>query len=966
MKKYASFFWVFALCVLTENLSAQFTEVFYWNFGVTHRQEVLPQSKTPVQTSTPVPKVDEPVVFIPTANNEVILSSGWELTEMNKIIAAGEKIFDPNLDTRSWYNATVPGTVLTTLVNQGVYPDPYFGLNNLYIPDTLCRMDWMYRVVFDAPKQVKGKHTQLILNGINYKAEVYLNGKQLGSMVGAFKRGIFDITNVLKETGKNILAIRILPPNNPGIPPEQILGFRGPNGGTLCLDGPTFISSVGWDWMPAIRDRNIGIWQDVRLAYSDDGRLFDPQIITTLPLPDTTSARITIKGWLQNLSGIPQNITFNAKIGDIKVSKSYMLLPGEKVFGKLAPDEFNQLIIQNPKLWWPNGYGPQNLYTAELSVSVNSVLSDKMNVRFGIREYSYQLMVDVPGKENWRIEYSPTDLIDSGKPLFDYEHKKFYNREKYRDVVIPAVREGIRLENFKETSNQDNPFFLLKINGKEIFCRGGDWGMDDAMKRVSRKQLEPYFRLHKEANLNMIRNWTGESTEETFYELADEYGMMIFNDFWMSTGDYNLDPSDDYLFRDNVKDVVVRFRNHPSIAVWCPRNEGYAPKFLEDLIQQVIAQDDGTRHYHGSSRYTNMLPSGPWGYRNANEFFKVAEGFDTELGMVSLSTSETIRKFVGEDDLWPLNDVYVYHNMHYTGQDNFTWKQYIADLEKLGKEPSKNIDEFAQRAQVINYIAHRSMYEAWNHKMWDKATGMLIWMSHPAWHGMFWQLYSWDYETLGSFYGAKTACEPLHLQWNINDNKVIALNTTLHELKDATTKYEVYGSGGEKLYSKKMKLTLPANQKTDCFVQLYPDNLPDFGLVRLTLSDSKGKEISRNDYWYHGKDRYDLSPVSAIAKSGVTLGGIRMTKGNNNNTIIKINITNYTKSIAVSVKMNIRDRAKDASLLPVYASDGFFNLLPGETREITFDVPFAGFNPTLYKITAEGLNIQRAENDISR
>jgi len=951
--------------MLTVNSPAQFMAKFEWNFGVTHRQAVLPESKTPIQTGVPVPKVNEPVTFVPTANNEVILSSGWEMTEMNKIIASGEKIFDPNLDTRSWYNATVPGTVLTTLVNQGVYPDPYFGINNVYIPDTLCRMDWMYRVVFGAPPQVKGKHTQLILNGINYKAEVYLNGKLLGSMAGAFKRGIFDITDVLNETGKNVLAIRIIPPGNPGIPPEQILGFRGPNGGTLCLDGPTFISSVGWDWMPGIKDRNTGIWQDVRLAYSGDVRLFDPQIVTKLPLPDTTSARVTVKGWLQNLSDKSQNIKFNAKIGDIEVSKSYTLLPGEKIFGMLNPDEFSQLIIQNPKLWWPNGYGQQNLYTAELSVSVGGVLSDKMNVRFGIREYSYQLMVDVPGKENWRIEYSPTGIIDSGKPLFDYEHIKFYDREKYPDVVIPALRKGVSLENFKETKDQDNPFLLLKVNGKRIFCRGGDWGMDDAMKRVSRKQLEPYFRLHKEANLNMIRNWTGESTEEAFYELADEYGIMIFNDFWMSTGDYNLNPSDDYLFRDNVKDVVVRFRNHPSIAVWCPRNEGYAPKFLEDLIQQVIAQDDGTRHYHGSSRYTNMLPSGPWGYRHTDEFFKVADGFDTEVGTVSLSTAETIRKFIGKEDLWPLNDVYVYHNMHFTGEDNFTWKLYVSEVEKLGKEPSRNIDEFAQRAQIINYISHRDMYEAWNHKMWDKASGMLIWMSHPAWYGMFWQLYSWDYETHGSFYGAKTACEPLHLQWNINDNKVIALNITLHDLKNANAAYTVYSPDGKKLYDKKVTLTMPANRKTDCFVQIYPDNLPDFGLVRLTLSDSNGKEISRNDYWYHGKDRYDLSPLSTIAESGVTIGGIRITKGSNNNAIIKANIKNNAKSIAVSIKMNIRDRLKDNSLLPVYASDGYFNLLPGEIREITFDVPLADFNPAQYKITAEGLNIQRAETGLT-
>jgi hypothetical protein len=527
-------------------------------------------------------------------------------------------------------------------------------------------------------------------------------------------------------------------------------------------------------------------------------------------------------------------------------------------------------------------------------------------------------------------------------------------------VVIPSVRNGIRMENFTATPQQDNPFFLLKINGKEIFCRGGNWSMDDAMKRVSRERLEPYFRLHREANMNMIRNWTGECTEEVFYELADEYGMLVFNDFWMSTGDYNLNPSDDYLFRDNVRDVVIRFRNHPSIAVWCPRNEGYAPGYLENLIQRVIAEDDGTRHYHGNSRHTNMKPSGPWGYWNTGVLFDMAEGFNTEVGLPSLSTAETIRKFVAAEDLWPLNDVYVYHNMHYKGD---IWDQYIEELEKLGREPSGNIDEFAKRAQMLNYISHRDLYEAWNHRMWDMATGVLLWMSHPAWSGMRWQLYSWDYETNGSFYGAKTACEPLHVQWNINDSRVIAVNATLHALKNVNVEYAVYNPEGKKMYGRKEKATLPANNKTDCFVQRYPDNLPDFGLVRLTLTDSRGKEISRNDYWYHGKDRTDLSPVGRIIQSGVTISGIRIIKGDKN-AIVKANIKNNAKSIAVSIKMNIRDSAKDASLLPVYTSDGYFNLLPDETREVTFDIPVASFNPLLYKITAEGLNIQRAETII--
>ena len=150
---------------------------------------------------------------------------------------------------------------------------------------------------------------------------------------------------------------------------------------------------------------------------------------------------------------------------------------------------------------------------------------------------------------------------------------------------------------------------VILVNGRKIYCRGGDWGMDDAMKRCSRERLEPAMKLHKLAGFNMIRNWTGEQTEEVLFELCDEYGLLVWNDFWMSTGAYNLLPLDWDLFLSNATDVVRRFRNHPSIAIWCPRNEGYA-EGLEDDLQNIILTEDGTRHYHGNSRGRQLRSSG--------------------------------------------------------------------------------------------------------------------------------------------------------------------------------------------------------------------------------------------------------------------------------------------------------------------------------------------------------------------
>ena len=193
----------------------------------------------------------------------------------------------PGFDTSEWFDATVPGTVLTTLVDNGVFPDPYFGVNNLLIPDTLCRTQWWYRIEFPTPQQAAGKQVQLLFNGINYRADIWLNGHSLGNITGAFIRGNFEIGDLLLPEGLNVLAVRVSPPNNPGIPHEQSsTAGMGPNGGQLCLDGPTFISSEGWDWIPGIRDRNTGLWQDVRLRLCGDLELLDPQIVTDLPLPE--------------------------------------------------------------------------------------------------------------------------------------------------------------------------------------------------------------------------------------------------------------------------------------------------------------------------------------------------------------------------------------------------------------------------------------------------------------------------------------------------------------------------------------------------------------------------------------------------------------------------------------------------------------------------------------------------------
>ncbi|GHT21710.1 glycosyl hydrolase [Bacteroidia bacterium] len=922
----------FALGLSAQSFGQSLTQL--WTGQQTPQpQSELPVGKAPFQT--PVRKVKQ----LPTTNQplviddwSLVIATGWQLGTNTQLIESGQSIFAPDFDTKDWYDATVPGTVLTTLVEQGVYPDPYFGLNNLAIPDTLCRMDWWYRNAFELPQNA-GERVTLLFNGINYRAEIFLNGKKLGNITGAFIRGEFDVTSIIHRSGTNILVVHILPPNNPSIPHEQsIAAGQGLNGGALSIDGPTFIAAMGWDWIPGIRDRNIGIWQDVRLKFGGAVQIIDPQVITDLNLPDTTSAKITIYARLKNHSSQPVegklHAVVPAKAGSPRqtIELPYTLAANETKQVSFAP-----LQLKNPRLWWPNGYGQQNLYDLTITsyqFEQSAITpSDTKTVRFGIREMSYELMVHDTVQGNIRIAYSPTDA-GTGKPLFNYEKRFPFSKEVQLPTLNAEATRALPLQTMAIDQNDPvGPFLVIRVNGVRIFCRGGNWGMDDAMKNTSREHLEPYLKLHQDMNFNIVRNWTGESTEETFYDLCDEYGMLVWNDFWITTDD-TVEPNDQPLFMRNATDVVRRFRNHPSIAIWCPRNEGFAPKGLAQPLAEMLAKEDPTRHYHGQSRYLNMRTSGPWSYFDdpSKYYTQNAQGFNTEMGTYAVPTASTIRKFIAPEDQWPINDVWAYHDLHATSQN---YKGFIQAVNRYG-EPTGMVD-FTEKAQLVCYDAWRNMLEAWNSKMWNTTTGLILWMSHPAWPSMIWQTYSYDYETPGSYFGAKKACEPLHIQMNKPHNDIVVINTTRQPANKLTAIVRIIDLNGKEIDRQSTTVNANSNSLTGSKLAVKNEGLPDAYLVRLELKNQKGKTISTNDYW-QGNEA-EIAPL--LHSQGVVVQA-----RNDASKRVLVTVANPTSKIAASIKLNAVDKTTGEIILPAYFSDGYFNLLPGETRQIeaTFDI----------------------------
>jgi hypothetical protein len=988
------------VCIAATAASAQRLSHLWTGLRQPQTAAEMPISKAPYQTAKRIPKAppQRPASLQPVSASEWILAQGWEMIDAVALVEQGQSIFDPNLNTQNWYDAAVPGTALTTLVQQGAYPDPFYGLNNLAIPDSLSRIEWWYRCVFDMPEGAAAQQF-LLFNGINYRADIYLNGKRIGSTKGAFLRSEFNIAAVAKPKG-NILAVHVFPPYNAGIPHEQsIQNGQGLNGGALSMDGPTFISSVGWDWIPGIRDRKTGIWQDVRLRTGSAVRIGDPLIVTDLPLPDTTQAFVTIEIPLRNTSAQPQSGILTIAINPSTTSSTSQAKKDagkgtSKDAGKielpysLQPHGESTLVytfnVKQPRLWWPNGYGAQNLYNLDLSATImdngqwimdngNSgsagravAVSDSKTLSFGIREMSYELMIS-KDSVNHRVLYTPnaarrpnmpnTPLLGSGrKPVFNYEQRVHYSK----DIQLPTLAADaadISSLSTLEPLPADDPvgaYLVVRVNGVRIFCRGGNWGMDDGMKQASHSRMEAFLKLHKDAGFNIIRNWTGESTQEDFYAMCDKYGMLVWNDFWITTDD-TVEPSDFDLFMGNATDVVRRFRHHPCIALWCPRNEGFAPKGLSERLAAMLAAEDPTRHYHGQSRFLNMGTSGPWNYFKDPSLYytRNAQGFDTEMGSFAIPTAATIRKFIAPEDQWPINDVWAYHDMHHTSQG---FADFMEAVERYGK-PS-GLDDFAKKAQFITYDAWRNMLEAWNSRMWNTTTGLILWMSHPAWYSMIWQTYTYDLETPGSYFGAKKACEPLHIQMNLPNRDIMVVNTTRSAYSGLTAEVILYDMRGKTLYGKAVKVNVGANAAAvvEALSGVLPQDIPKLCMARLVLKDGKGNRLSLNDYWLTdgAADAYQEMNALPVATYKITPKDV-VEKRTAARLQMPVEIVNTSAHIMPAVKLNVVSSATGEILLPAYFSDGYFNLLPGEKRVVMLEPPLG----VAFKVAAAGYNVQQ-------
>jgi hypothetical protein len=913
----------------------------------------LPKSKAPPSKPVATPPVSSTALERETDLNVWTLSS-WRMAEAPRVgDADGARISRPDYRDDSWYVATVPGTALTTLIDRGVYPDPDYGLNNMAIPERLARQDYWYRTLFTPAPELNGRRLTLSFKGINYSAEIWVNGARLGTITGAFTRGTFDVTGKLKPNETNVIAVRVSPPPHPGIPHEEsIKAGPGENGGWLAIDGPTFIASEGWDWIPGIRDRNTGLWQSVELLATSNVKLGDAHVVTTLPLPRTDRADVAITVPVENFKNTPTAATLEAQFEGVTVRKSATLPPGQSEV-RLEPSEFSQLRVSQPKLWWPNGYGPANLYTLSLSVREGDTISDRARVRFGMRQITYELsLFDHDGRLR-RVEVDPTGGSARGERLIDVRHeaiKKTPNGWAESLTRAGETSPAVRAINTESLS----PYLAIRVNGVPIAVRGGSWGTDDTRKRVSRERLEPYFKLHKAANLSIIRNWLGQNTEDVFYDLADEYGLLILNDFWASTQDFQVEPQDPALFLANARDVISRYRNHPSIAVWFGRNEGVPQPIINEGLADLVAELDGTRYFTGSSNVVNLQGSGPYNYRPPEGYFTtLAQGFSVEVGSPSLATIDALKAMLPPEDRWPLSDTLAYHDWHFGGNGDVA--TFMQTLEaQFGAATS--LEDFERKAQMMNLVTYRAMFEGFNAHLWTQNSGRLLWMTHPSWPSNAWQIYSSDYDTHAAYYGEKLACEPIHAQMDLPDFRLAVINTTREPRTNFSLRTRVLSLDNRVLVDRRDKVNATANAVTALpRLELQPLLEKErLVLIALDLTDSNNTTISRNTYW-QGRDDASYQRLNELPRQAVTVRA--RTRNQPDARIVTAELANEGRTPALALKITAVDD-KGARILPALYSDNYITLLPGEKRQIDVRLPVSSTNTP--RLALRGWNIETA------
>ena len=828
------------------------------------------------------------------------LHEGWRLQSACKLEATGDAISQPGFRTEGWLKTAVPSTVLAAQAADGQVPDPYFGLNLRQIPGTdypiggiFARLPmsetspyhcgWWYRTEFPAPT-AKDQRVWLRFAGLNYRGDIWLNGKKIAdstTVAGAYRTYDFDITEALNPGKPNILAVETFAPT------EKDLG-------------------INWvDWNPCPPDKDMGLIGAVDLVSTGAVTLRSPLAVTHFSDSTLAEADLTLYAELHNATGRPVKGKLEGTAAGVSFEQLIELAPHEDRTAVLTPETLPQLKLHNPRVWWPSQMGKPHLERLAMRFIPDDgkLPSDEQTVDFGIREIT-------------------SELTDNGSRLF-------------------------------------------RINGKPILIRGAGWSQD-MLLRTDSQRLRQQFQLVRDMNLNTIR-LEGKLETEEFFHLADEQGILVMLgwcccDHWEHWKDWT--PTDLTIATASLHDQMLRLRHHASLLVWLNGSDGPPPTDVENAYLKVESDTHWPNPILSSASAVKTKPTGETGVKMTGPYDYVAPsywyvdrkhggawGYNTETSPgPAIPSLASRQRFLSDPEAWPPTADWSFHN----GSGKFaTLDVFNSAMEASYSKPA-SAAEYERIAQTMEYDSERAMFEAYSRNKYA-STGVIQWMLNNAWPSMIWHLYDYYLDAGAGYFAAKKACEPLHIQYSYDNHSIVVVNSTYQPAAGLKATIHVHSLDWKELYSTVAQLdaTPDSSQTIATLPEPLYSGADKILFLGLTLADASGHAVSRNFYWVPnplttfdwGKTYYvttpaehyeDLSALTHLPQAKLSTHASIETTPHGREILLRL--TNPSSALAFQVHAAIRTPT-GGLIAPVFWSDNWIEIPPGETRTLTASLP---------------------------
>ncbi|MCU4156878.1 hypothetical protein J1N10_12895 [Carboxylicivirga sp. A043] len=822
------------------------------------------------------------------------LNNDWHIQSADKVSGGGELLSSPTFKQTDWIQGNIPSTIMTILRESGEYPNLFVGDNIDKVDSERFQQPWWYRKVFEVNNLDSEGIYQLRFEGLNYKANIWINGQQIGEeshIEGPFSRWTFNVSNYLTE-GMNAIAVEIIPP----VHGDLTIGFV--------------------DWNPAAPDQNMGLWRGVELIKSAAVSIESPFVTTKLNHDNWKDADLTVTTMVTNHSEKAEKITIKANINGIgEVSKQVELKAGEVKDISITPQDDAKLSVKDAKLWWPNNLGEPNLYQMSVVAEVNGAESQRIDTRFGIREI--EQFINAEGHKGWKVNGKPLTIKGAGWVddmfLADSKEKVIAQVEYVKHMNLNCIR----LEGF--------------------------WGRDKTI-----------YDAADENGLLIMIGWSCHWEWEAYCGRPETHYMAITGKEEIER--HALSYRDQVLYLRNHPSVYLWVFGSDKLPV--PELEAKLNDYITgvDESRPILAackyQDFGTDHYNHSevSGSTGVKMLGPYGYVPPVYWYidtiaGGAYGFNTETGPgAQVPPLESIKKMIPEDKLWPINEIWDFH----CGRHQFgSLDRFLNSFNKRYGE-ANSLEEFAFKSQISNYEAIRPMFEAFQSNKYE-ATGVIQWMLNSAWPEMFWQLYDYYLVPNGAFYGTKKACQPINAVYNYKDNAIYWVNDFNYNIDNLSLNIEVYDIHSKVILNEKVALNLKAHSSGVAFELPEIEGITETYFLNLELVNEADELMADNFYWLSTKademkfeettwvytppkDYANLTALNNLAPVEVKAIWERRIEGEH--TVFECRLENASNQIAFFIETAVLDKETNEIIVPVFWDDNYISLMPNETKTI--------------------------------